>query len=92
MGSRNEYVRLVLTADEMAVVDRLRQLAKARTGKLPMRARAIADLIHDASKNVPMVPTQLGTYTELIATVASHSDRLDVIEAIEREQRNERMV
>jgi len=83
MGSRNEYVRLVLTADEMAIVDMFRQHTKARTGKLPMRARAIADLICDAGKSVPMASTQLGTYAELIATVDSHSERLDVIEAAE---------
>ena len=86
MKSRNAYVRLVLTADEMAIVDRLRQLAKARTGKLPMRARAIADLIRDAGKSVPMVPTQLGTYAALIDTVDSHSERLAAIEAAETER------
>ncbi len=86
MKSRNEYVRLVLTADEMAIVDIIRQHTKARTGKLPMRARAIADLIRDAAKSVPMVPTQISTYAALIAAVDSHSDRLDAIEAIEREQ------
>ena len=84
MGSRNEYVRLVLTADEMAIVDMFRQGVKARTGKLPMRARAIADLIRDASRDVPIVPTQLGTYAELLATVDSHSERLDAIEAAEQ--------
>ncbi len=81
MKNRNEYIRLVLTADEMVIVDRLRQLAKLRTGKLPMRARAIADLIHDAGSSVPIVPTQLRTYAKLLATVDSHTARLDAIEA-----------
>lgn len=83
MGSHKEYVHLVLTADEMDIVDMFRQHTKARTGKLPMRARAIVDLIRDAGSSLSMASTQLGTYAELIATVDSHSERLDVIEAAE---------
>lgn len=81
MRNCNTYVRLTLTADEMAIVDMLRQHTKARTGKLPMRARAIADLICDAGEGLPMVPTQLGTYAAMISAVDIHSDRLDAIEA-----------
>lgn len=85
MGSRNknECVRLVLTPAEMDVVDMLRQHTRSRTGKLPMRARAIADLIRDAGRSIPMVPTELRTYAALIAAVDSHSERLDAIEAAE---------
>jgi hypothetical protein len=59
---------------EVALVDAWRQNVKARTGKMPMRSVAIAQMISVAGKGIE--PYSLRSYAELQATVEHNRVRI----------------
>lgn len=79
MAKPKEIVHVGLDPVQLSLVDMYRHGVKVRTGKMPTRSVAIAELILTATQGVQ--PTALWTYAELVKAAENHGDRIDELEA-----------